>query len=118
MGSRNINIGIDESTFTKIGNYFANNLLYYSGSILTNKNFIKNPVLHKDGEFFSSGEHTIYVYQHVKKGAFLSTCAVKGCAFKTDFEEIAFAIALEDSWKPTDRNADYVEKVRVKFLQR
>lgn len=116
MEETRINIGVDESTFTRIGNYFAENLLYYSGSILTDKYFIKNPVLYKDGEFLSSGEHTIYVYQHVKKGDYLSTCPVKGCAFKTEFAEIAFAVALEDSKKPTDRYADYVEKVHVKFI--
>lgn len=94
-------------------------LLYYGDYKLTDEYNIKYPVVASflnsvNGEPQCTGSHDVYLYQPklAKVGDFVTTCEVRGCAFATPLEEVAFGV-IEDIYEDSE---NLVGRARVRFL--
>lgn len=108
--------GIDTSYIEGLSSWkgpFYNNCLYYENGKLTDKPYIKFPVLFQNNSFINKGIVKLICYGPVKKGDFLSTYFLYGTCFSSgnEFEEPAFAKALQDKF------SDGIDLIDAEFLQ-
>lgn len=86
--------------------------LYYGKCRMTDKPYIRYPVLYDGDNLVREGNAQVLVFGKVENGNYISTYFIYGVGFScgTDFSEIAFAKALED------KNDNGIGLLNVKFL--
>lgn len=120
MLDENRTSGVDFSKCTLEDKYYNERLLYYGeGGKLTDKYFIKYPVLIKDGKICNTGTHPMFLHNFntTAVGDYVTTCEVKGACFKCTNKELAFGVVEKiyyDKFDPLGGNL--VGRADVTFL--